>query len=92
VYRGQVCGDVVPPKTRAHRIVVETRAQYYPTRPKANRFYRKRRLKVTDDPGGRGREVATELVTCPACFRASEEPIEHAPLARIRSPPYRAVA
>jgi hypothetical protein len=63
---------VVPSGTSAQRIVVETRAKKYPFRPEANRVVRlsekgKRKVIFVDDPGGAGREVAREMIVCPAC-------------------------
>jgi hypothetical protein len=63
---------VVPPRTPAQRVVVQTRVKKYPFRPKANRVVRlsengKPKVTFVDDPGGVGREVAYELVVCPAC-------------------------
>jgi hypothetical protein len=92
VYRCQVCRRIVPTRIPQHRVVVETRTRTYPPRPKANRFHRERRLKQADDPGGRGEEIAMELVACPECFMEAEQPATNAALAGTRSPPYGAIA
>jgi hypothetical protein len=72
VFRCQLCNKVVPPRTAAQRVVVETRARKYPSRLRANCVIRlsekgKRKETFIDDPGGVGREVVRELVVCPAC-------------------------
>jgi hypothetical protein len=91
MYRCRVCRRIVPARTPLHRLVVKTRTRTYPPRQNANRFYREGRLKQTDDPGGRGEEIATEIAACPDCFR-SEDSGPHCALAGTRSPPYGAVA
>ena len=72
VYRCEKCQLLVSPKTRAHKLVVETRPVKYPYRSKANRVVRlsengKPRETFVDDRGGEGREIAKELTICPAC-------------------------
>jgi hypothetical protein len=72
VFRCQLCGKVVPPRTSVQRVVVQTRARKYPVRLRANRFIRlsengKRKVTFVDDTGGVGCEVVREVVACPAC-------------------------
>jgi hypothetical protein len=72
VFRCQVCCQVVPSGVPAQRVVVRTRAKKYPYRPEVNRVVRldrrgKPKVIFVDDPGGVGREIAQELVVCPAC-------------------------
>jgi len=72
VFTCQLCCRAVPPRTPAQRVVVCTRVKKYPYRPKANRVVRlsengKPKEVFVDDPGGVGREVVQELVSCPAC-------------------------
>jgi hypothetical protein len=71
MYRCELCGIIVPPRTRAHRVVLEEREKAYPFRPEAFRAMRlvHGRLKEVwnDDPGGWGREVVREVRACPAC-------------------------
>jgi hypothetical protein len=55
-----------------------------------NHFRRKGREKVSDDPGGIGRETAKELVVCPVCAERSSER-DH-PDQRLRGPPVRSLA
>jgi hypothetical protein len=71
MYRCQLCGGLVPPRTPCHRLVAQARPCRYPTRPQVNRVVRlhngKRRTTYTDDPGGRGSAVVREVRACPAC-------------------------
>lgn len=68
MYRCETCKNVVPPHTPAHRVVAETRPVTYPRRPEANRLVKKNKEWIKpDDPGGRGVEIARELVACPRC-------------------------
>ena len=73
MYRCELCKVVQPPRTRAIRVVVETRATEYPSRPKANRLRVGRKGKQFDDPGGAGFEIAKERVACPDCAKTHEE-------------------
>ena len=74
MYRCQICNKVVPPRTKAYCIPVETRFRRYPFRPKANRVVRenpdedkKGKIVYIDDPGGEGYEIAREVLACPEC-------------------------
>jgi hypothetical protein len=67
MYRCQICNVVAPPGTPAERVVIETRAAEYPSRPKAQHHRVGRKMKFADDPGGAGYEIARESVACPAC-------------------------
>jgi hypothetical protein len=71
MYRCQICNVVAPPGTPAERVVIETRAAEYPSRPKAQHHRVGRKMKYADDPGGAGYEIAKEAVACPSC--ASEQ-------------------
>ncbi|MBX3251064.1 MAG: hypothetical protein KF901_28055 [Myxococcales bacterium] len=48
-------------------MTVETRAAEYPSRPKAHRMRIARKVKLTDDPGGAGYEIAREARACARC-------------------------
>jgi len=68
----QVCGCTVSPRTPASRLVLVTRPKLYPVRPRAHRVVRisengKKKEVHIDDPGGRGQEIAREVLVCPAC-------------------------
>ena len=72
MFRCQLCGGVVPPRTRATRVVVCRRPKPYPFRSQANVIYRpdrdgKMRPHTTDDPGGVGWEIVREVLACPTC-------------------------
>jgi hypothetical protein len=68
MYRCALCNTVVPPHTPSFRIVTEQRAVTYPYRAEANREIRKGRERIKpDDPGGRGLEIAREVIACPDC-------------------------
>jgi hypothetical protein len=67
MYRCQHCQQVVPPNTKAHRVVVETRVRVYPFRKEVNRVVRDRHVEYTHDQGGLGREIVREIIICPAC-------------------------
>jgi hypothetical protein len=65
----EVCGFVAPPRTRSHRIVVETRVADHPPRSDAH-WHRPRaggKGKWVDDPGGRGPQIIRELRACESC-------------------------
>ncbi|HET6575446.1 MAG TPA: hypothetical protein VFG68_17720 [Fimbriiglobus sp.] len=67
-----LCGGVVPPRTPAARVVVHRRPKRYPLRREANRVVcldekGKRKVRITDDPGGVGWEIGREVLACPAC-------------------------
>ena len=67
-----MCGGIVPPRTRAIRVVVRRRPKPYPYRSQANIIYRpdprgKMKAHAIDDPGGVGWEIAREVLACPKC-------------------------
>jgi len=69
MFRCEVCDSVAHPRTRCHRIIVETRAVAYP--PRADAHWHPLRAggkgKWVDDPGGRGTEIVRELRACELC-------------------------
>ena len=76
LFRCQICSRVVPPGTRAQRVVCETRDKVYPFRIKVNRYVMKNgkisrdRDQIPiglDDPGGRGEEIVREALACLEC-------------------------
>lgn len=72
MFQCQICESIVPPHVKATRIVLSTRLVRYPYRDKANRIpfinhAGKRKIRLVDDRGGVGREIAREVVACPAC-------------------------
>ena len=72
VFKCQICKTLVPPHVKATRIVLSTRVVRYPYRLKANRIRYinhagKRKVRLVDDRGGVGREIAREIIVCPSC-------------------------
>ncbi len=68
----QLCGASVPPRTPAVRVVTNRRPRQYPSRLSANVFWRpdsdgKKKERKTNDPGGTGWEIASEVLACPTC-------------------------
>ena len=87
----QLCGEVAPPRTPSHRLVIATTRWIFPTRrfaqteppdperqrPRRKKPLRKRRHLVTD-PGGVGTQIRGEALACPTCFAAAR-PIDPRP-------------
>lgn len=68
MYRCEICHEVVPAKTKAQRVVVETRPRVYPFRKEANRrVWKKSKWEKTDNEGGTGFEIVREVIACPSC-------------------------
>ncbi|MDA0834135.1 MAG: hypothetical protein O3A29_12700 [Planctomycetota bacterium] len=72
MYRCEMCGVLVPPRTAVNRLVIETREKVYPYRSKANRVAYldekgKHKVAFIDDPGGTGLEIVKEINVCPTC-------------------------
>src|SRR5215475_10783920 len=69
MFRCDICGSVVPPRTPCNRIVVETRPAEYAARPRVH--WQPPRAggkgKWVDDPGGLGTEIVCELRACDEC-------------------------
>src|SRR5262249_17869406 len=91
MYRCQMCGAVVPPRTPCHRLVVQTRPARYPFRPEVNRVGRwvngKPKERWTDDPGGSGPQVFREVNACPACANRPAAPArDNEPVRPVSSP------
>ena len=67
MYKCEICQQTVPPRTKAFRIVVETRFKRYPYREEVIPAIVKGKFELLDDPGGMGREIVREVLTCPDC-------------------------
>jgi len=68
MYKCQVCQQVVPPKTKAQRVILEMRVRVYPFRKEVNRLvFKKGKWVPQDDNGGIGQEIVREIVACPGC-------------------------
>lgn len=74
MFKCQICHRIVPPRTKATRIVLSTRVAVYPYRSQANRVVRvnetgHRKEFFVDDPGGTGHQIAREVLACPSCAK-----------------------
>ena len=67
MYRCERCRSVVPPRTPAKRLVVQTRVVEHPYRKEAGVRIVDGKLKKYDDPGGTGTQIVREEVVCSAC-------------------------
>jgi hypothetical protein len=71
MYRCERCLAVVPPRTPARRLVVETRLVEHPYRKDAGVRIVDGKPKKYDDPGGSGSQIAREQIVCPWCAEKS---------------------
>lgn len=69
MYRCENCQNVVPPNTKAHRVVIETRLKRYPRRERANKIKEDGKIRHIADPGGIGYETVREITVCPECAK-----------------------
>lgn len=70
MYRCENCQNLVPPNTKVHRVVIETRLKRYPLREKVHKKINKEgKLVYVDDPGGIGYETVREIIVCPDCAK-----------------------
>ena len=72
MFRCYFCGEISPPKTTRHSVVIETRTKRYSERRRQTRrgSFRDRDSPV-QDRGGQGIEITKEVDACPTC--ASKE-------------------
>lgn len=87
MFRCQMCNRIVPPSTRATKLVVATRERIYeprgqdPRERRGGRSFRGRRgprKKKPYDKGGQGVEIVRELAVCPSCAAEyADTPPEH---------------
>lgn len=83
MFRCELCGlvpefksrgpRVVPAGERCVMVVVEKRPTEYPSRPKAQRRRVGRKVRMADDPGGAGYEIAKEVRSCVRCAHDYEK-------------------
>jgi hypothetical protein len=75
MFRCELCHAVVPPRTAATKIVLQTRPRSYGSRgthpSEQRRWIRGRRVAPTlpYDKGGQGHEIVREASVCPECAR-----------------------
>jgi hypothetical protein len=71
MYRCQICGRAVGPRTPALRVVLETKAFQHPYRPKTKKvwMYKHGKWKRDWEPdrGGKGVAIVREATCCPTC-------------------------
>jgi hypothetical protein len=67
MYKCELCKQIVPAHTPAHRLVITTRPKTYPSRHEVNRVKSGGKVEWKDDPGGEGVEIVKEILVCPAC-------------------------
>ena len=68
MYKCQICQQIVPAKTKAQRVVMETHPRRYPSRLWANRGVKEKvGIRYPHDMGGLGYETVREVIVCPAC-------------------------
>ena len=82
MFRCELCELVPELKGRGPRVVaagercvmvaIEKRPTEYPSRPKAQRRRIGRKVRMIDDPGGAGYEIAKEVRACVRCARDYE--------------------
>ncbi|MBI1277629.1 MAG: hypothetical protein GC179_05840 [Anaerolineaceae bacterium] len=69
----QLCKQVTPARTKAQRIVLETRRRTY-KKPPETRFYKNKWIKIKKDwsdlPNPAGYEIVREVLACPVCAAA----------------------
>lgn len=67
-FRCGICGVQQPPRSKATRVITETREKVYPVRMSAHHYRdREGHEQVRDDPGGKGVEVVREVLACESC-------------------------
>ena len=68
MFRCYFCGQVTPPRTTRHSVIIETREKNYAARgrqPKRRGF--RDRDEPVPDRGGHGIEITKEVDACPEC-------------------------
>jgi hypothetical protein len=73
----QLCWIYTKPREKAFRIVTQIREKIYPPRPNAHTFIPRDepgKKVIKDDPGGRGFEIAKEVLACQACAKVPPAP------------------
>ncbi|NNE00994.1 MAG: hypothetical protein HKN47_27070 [Pirellulaceae bacterium] len=81
MFRCYFCGQITPPKTTRHTVVIEVREKQYSSRRRESKRggggggrggFRGREEPV-QDRGGRGEEISKEVAACPACASKQHE-------------------
>lgn len=67
-FRCGICGVQQEPRSKATRVVTETREKIYPERRQVHQFKNKEgHQEIRDDPGGKGQEIVKEVLACEGC-------------------------
>src|ERR1051326_5467338 len=89
MYKCEICGHVSPPRTAAHKVILQTRPVFYPARPKVNACWKRegdrRKFVRTNDPGGAGQECVREVTACAACASKFAERTNHSTVREPKS-------
>ena len=77
MFKCYFCGEITPPKTTRHSVVIETREKIYSSRRRESKGGGRGRFRDRDEPvqdrGGKGVEIMTEVAACPACAAKHHE-------------------
>jgi len=68
MYICAICGQCIGPHIPLRKKTVKTRIVSYPFRKEVNCKRFEKKIKFTDDPGGKGIEIAEEIKICPDCL------------------------
>jgi len=69
MYLCENCSKNIDSNTPSYLFTLKSRKKQYPPRACANKFKKDGRIKVTNDPGGKGYEIETEIRVCPNCYK-----------------------
>lgn len=72
MFNCELCNTSSKPGETAFRVVVETRETTYPFREGVHKFRKDGKKAIKDDPGGKGIEVAREVLAHRECVAAYE--------------------
>ena len=81
MFRCQVCGQVAPAGTRAHKVTVVSRARVYSARG-GNQEGGRRNFRAPRKPfdkGGKGTEIVSEVTACESCAKKQTHQVVAAP-------------
>ena len=73
MFKCGICSEQSKPKEKAFRVVVQHREKIYPARRAAHEWIVEGRTEVRDDPGGRGLEIAKEVLAHESCAKEFRE-------------------
>lgn len=84
MYRCEACNTVVPPRTPAQKVVLETRPKTYRNLPKPKKA-KKRRRDMNDGEGrfSSGTEIVHEALLCGGCAANAVTRLADAPVLEV---------